>query len=163
MENKVIKLDLGCGRKKRDGFLGIDLVQFKDSRGENIVDYVFDIEHEPWPFEDNSVEEIQADNVLEHLDNLKYVLNQCHRVLKPGGVLIGMVPIAGSKNDFKDPTHRRHFNTQTFDYFTGRSEWNPGKPSHPRYADYGFLAWEYKRPLEVTDTDMINFILTPQK
>jgi len=158
-----VKLNIGSGRKRMNGFTNIDITQFIDGNGDKMVDIVMDIEKECLPFEDNSVSEIVIDNTLEHLDNLLFVLNECHRVLKDGGIFSGNVPVAGTEYDFKDPTHKRHFVKSTFEYFTGTNPAKPDRPGHPKYADYGYLPWN---KLEVTvhhDGLLIFFKLSPRK
>jgi len=44
------------------------------------------------PFRDAAADIILLSNVLEHLRDPALLLRECHRVLKPGGVLIGAVP-----------------------------------------------------------------------
>jgi SAM-dependent methyltransferase len=163
MENGI-KIDIGCGRNKPDGFIGIDIVQIIDGKNKKKVDIVMDIEKEALPFDDNSAIEIRAMNVLEHIADLKFVMNEFWRVLSPKGKFYGLVPIAGSNSDFKDPTHVRHFVKGTFDYFTGTNLAFPDQPSHPRYANYGFKPWNR---IEITETHegdhLIKFELTPRK
>ena len=54
------KLNIGCGLDKRPGYVNIDF-------SENLhPDLVWDLEHTPWPFEDDAVDEIVAFHVLEH-------------------------------------------------------------------------------------------------
>ena len=80
-----IKLDLGCGSVKRDGFVGIDL--------SSQADIQWDLR---WglPFPNNSIIEIRSDHCLEHLDlsMCAMVLKECNRVLIPGGILDFTVP-----------------------------------------------------------------------
>ena len=49
---------------------------------------------QPWPWDDDSADEIIADNALEHFDNreLTFFLSEALRVLKPGAALTGNVP-----------------------------------------------------------------------
>ena len=54
-----LKLNLGCGNNKYDGFLNVDKF------GEPDINW--DLEKFPWPWEDNSVDEIRIIHVLEHL------------------------------------------------------------------------------------------------
>jgi len=161
-EPKKVKLNIGSGRLLFPGFTNIDRTQIIDGNGKQIVDIVMNVEKEPLPFMVNSVDEILIDNVLEHLKELRYVLNECHRVLKEDGVLSGCVPMAGTDVDFGDPTHERHFNLKTFSYFCGQANWTEDKkPSHPKYADYGYLAWE---SLDLRhEGDLIHFKLRPRK
>jgi len=160
MENGI-KLDIGCGRMKPDGYIGIDCVQIIDGNGDKKVDVVMDIEKTSLPYISDTVDEIRAFNVLEHLANLRFVLNDCHRVLKKDGFLWGTVPLAGTEKDFQDPTHQRHFIKKTFLYFTGRNDAFPDQPSHPRYANYGYKPWD---EVEVrVDGQDIWFKLKPRK
>lgn len=160
----TIKIDLGCGRRKADGFIGIDKVQIVDGKGVSIVDVVMDVSKDPLPYEDGTVDEILADSVLEHVDNFLFVINECYRVLKPGGILRGTVPVCGSKSHWKDPTHQRCFIEETFSYFTGNVDWAEAHPSRPKYAEYGIKPWNLVEELRRTNNgEIIAFKMTPQK
>jgi len=155
------KLNLGCGRLTFPDFMNLDIMPFNDGKND-LVHIVIDIEKERLPYEDNSIEEIKADNVFEHLGNgFIFALNECHRVLKKDGKLIGCVPIAGTDLDFRDITHKRHFTRHSFDYICGTGLARKDRPSHPRYADYGVLPFNLIS-LETKD-NMINFVLSPRK
>jgi Ni,Fe-hydrogenase III small subunit len=113
-------LDLGCGSTPRRGMLGID-----KCGGANIL---------PWDLEmgipgDSLADVIVADNVLEHIDNLVPLLNDCHDALLPKGRMHIVVPNAkDAVAAWADPTHRRAFVVDTFTYFDA---------AHPRWAQYG--------------------------
>lgn len=78
-----MKLNLGCGDKKWDGFINVDL---------NNADVNCDIRKLPFP--DESAEEIHAIHVCEHFYVLEIfgVLKDWKRVLKPGGKLCIELP-----------------------------------------------------------------------
>ncbi len=57
----IYKLDLGCGPKKRAGYVGVDALPAPG------VDYVIDIETEPLPFPDGSVSHVFSSHCPEHL------------------------------------------------------------------------------------------------
>jgi len=156
-----LKIDIGCGRQPTKDCIGLDITQFIDNKGNKKVDIVRDAEKEGLPFCNSSAILIVANNVLEHISQLKFVLNECHRVLKEGGILQGDVPVAGSKIAFKDPTHVRFFNVHTFEYFCGSNEANPKAPNRPKYADYGFLPWNMVELKE--EDDLIYFKMSPRK
>ena len=63
-----LKLNLGCGNNKYDGFLNVDKF------GE--PDIKWDLEKFPWPWEDNSVDEIRIIHVLEHLGDCLQFFHQ---------------------------------------------------------------------------------------
>lgn len=163
MTDNLIKLNIGSGRQRVDGFTNIDMTQIIDGNNNKTVDIVMNIEKEPLPYQDDSVDEILIDNVLEHLVDLRFVMNECHRVLKKGCVMRGCVPMAGTDYDFKDPTHVRHFIPATFGYFCGESPVVEGRPAHPKYADYGYKSWIKNKVEVVHEGLLIDFELTPNK
>jgi len=83
--NYPIKLDLGCGSSKREGFIGIDL--------SSEADIQWDLT-QSLPFEDETVSVIRSDHFFEHIEqsDLIYLLKECKRVLVPGGILDFSVP-----------------------------------------------------------------------
>ena len=109
-------LNLGCGRKAREDAINVDLVP-----GEH-TDVVHDLDVLPWPFENDQFSEVLAFDVIEHLDRLVPVMEEIHRVMKPGGVVRITVPHFSSSNAFTDITHRHYFGRFSFDYFTGENE-----------------------------------------
>ncbi|EKD96165.1 MAG: hypothetical protein ACD_24C00159G0002 [uncultured bacterium] len=84
---KKIKLDLGCGGRKKNGFIGIDVILGPG------VDIEQNLEN-GIPFSDKSVAEIFSSHFLEHLSHqsVPYVIKECHRVLVPHGKLTIEVP-----------------------------------------------------------------------
>ena len=90
---------------------------------------------------------IVTDNLLEHITNLIPLLNDCHRALLPHGRMHIRVPNAerGATVAWADPTHKRAFVSETFDYFD---------VSNPRWQEYGqtygILPWRivYAREVE---------------
>lgn len=77
----LLKLNIGCGEDYIDDYINVDLY------AEQKVDARFDISKIPYP--DNSVDEIKAFRVIEHFNffQIKDILNEWYRVLKPGGKL----------------------------------------------------------------------------
>lgn len=78
-----MKLNIGCGETKLDGFINIDLEESVKP------DLVLDLRKQPFPYEKDSVELIQCIHNLEHIE-LKYwptILSEFFRVLKPEGKL----------------------------------------------------------------------------
>ena len=70
--SKLIKLNLGCGSDYRRGYINADRV-----RGR--VDVVLDLNVLPYPFSDNTVDEILLRHVLEHVDDLRKVMDELWR------------------------------------------------------------------------------------
>ena len=107
-----IKIDIGCGSKKRPGFIGIDFFESPD------IDICRDVEKQGLPFADSSVLETRCYHVLEHLNNPILVINEIYRVLIPNGLLELSVPIIVGPWALADLTHKNLFNQFTFlNYF----------------------------------------------
>ena len=138
----MVKLLLGAGKDRKDDWLTVDkLTHLKP-------DVAWDLTRAPWPWEKNSVERAEADNLIEHVgwgpdgeDLLMVFMNEAHRVIQPGGALWIRVP------DFKywpggalkDPTHRRYFISNSFDY------WNGEHQTYKVYgSSYGYKPWSIK-------------------
>ena len=133
MENNApLKLlDIGCGKRKLPGSVGIDIM--KDSQ----ADIVWDLNSFPWPIEDNSFDKISCSHILEHLQDVVKVMEEIHRVAKPGAKVDIEVPHFSDPGAFQDPTHRHYFTYFTFDYFTGN-------PMYPGYTPVRFSIEEKK-------------------
>jgi len=72
-----MKLNLGSGAERFDGFTNVDLYDETADIRADIVEL---------PFEDNSVDEIICYQVIEHVpyNKSQQVLDEMYRVLKPG-------------------------------------------------------------------------------
>lgn len=128
-----MKINLGCGKQKKYDFINVDI------SAKCNPDVVMDITQFPYPWE--NVQEIELDNLAEHIEPNMFikVINECHRVLVPGGTMWIRVPLLREDNlvaAFTDPTHINYFTEGTFDY------WDV---NHARYhtfgKDYGILPW----------------------
>jgi ubiquinone/menaquinone biosynthesis C-methylase UbiE len=119
-----MKLNLGCGSKNLPGYINVD-----HPRTATAKDVAHDLEKLPWPFEDNSADEILMQDALEHLTFPDEKINEVHRILKPGGVFWGGVPYAHSDGAVQALEHRWFFTEKSFDYLCeGRSGYVLGKP-----------------------------------
>lgn len=114
-ENTSLKiLDLGCGKQKRPGSIGVD---YSDRHS---ADVIHNLNVFPYPFNDDEFDEIYLDNVLEHLDDPMRVMEEVHRICKPGGCVKVIVPYFRSVWAFIDPTHKHFFTVDSFAYFDPR-------------------------------------------
>lgn len=132
---KYMKLNLGCGNKKIDGYTGVDFIKTAGT------DIVHNLNSLPYPFTDSSIEEIIVNNVLEHLDDLIAVMEELHRILKADGILKINVPYAKSDGAFKDPTHKHFFTEKTFQYFTDDYEYNYYSKARFEIKEIKFITW----------------------
>jgi predicted SAM-dependent methyltransferase len=96
-----MKLNLGSGQAKLEGYVNID------NRAEMDPDVVCDV-IEGLPYPDNSVEIVRAWDFLEHipLGKTVQVIEEIYRVLVPGGVFDSHTPDASrGQGAFQDPSH----------------------------------------------------------
>ena len=114
-EKSGIRLDIGCGQNKQEGFVGMDMEKYPG------VDIVHDCEVFPWPLPDESVLLSTASHLLEHINPHKGVfidfMNEVWRITKPGGEFAFVTPYAGSPGYWQDPTHVNPINRNTLAYF----------------------------------------------
>jgi SAM-dependent methyltransferase len=128
------KLDLGCGKRKLEGAVGIDISPDSDA------DVVHDLNRFPYPFPADEFDYVQADNVIEHLDDVVKVLDELHRITKNGAEIKVIVPFFRSHYAFIDPTHRHFFTVRSFDYFDPDKDFN-------RYYKYSRCTFRVRRVL----------------
>ena len=100
-----LRLNLGCGDKLLPGWLNVDSVP------DCNPDMVCNLEQFPWPWADNSVEEILLSHVLEHLgeerDVYLGIIKELYRVCCHGAKIQIMVPHPRHDHYLWDPTHVR--------------------------------------------------------
>jgi len=109
---KKVILNFGCGKTRIPNSTGVDRVKI-----DNYVDVVHDLDVIPYPFQDNSVDEIHFYHILEHLHEPIRKLEEIYRILKPVGILYLRVPHFSSMGAFTDLTHIRPFGYSSFDCF----------------------------------------------
>lgn len=104
-------LDVGCGRNKRPGAVGID------RNPRTAADLLCDLDRFPYPFRDSSFDELHAVHVIEHLSDVMRAMEEFHRLVRPGGRIRLVTPHYTDFSSFCDPTHRWHLNSFSFRYF----------------------------------------------
>lgn len=96
-----LRIDIGCGKNKVDGFVGVD--QF----AMDGVDVVCDLRGR-WPWKDGTVDEARCSHFLEHLTPPERIhfANELHRVLRKGGTCNIASPSWSHECAYGDPTHQ---------------------------------------------------------
>lgn len=118
-----MRLNLGCGADYRAGWINVDKNDVM--RCDVLADLSVKL-----PFPDEAADEIVANHLIEHLPDLVTFMNECHRVLVPGGKLYLEFPKADTDYFWQDPTHVRSYTANTFTiYFMGLT------------GMYGIRAW----------------------
>ncbi len=115
---KKIKLNLGCGFRRPGSPDGIQIINI-DSRAEVKPDMVLDIA-KGLPFDDNSADEVLANDFLEHLmpSDVIFVMEEIYRVLKNGGKFESLTPSSDGRGGAMDPMHRSFWNANSWLYYT---------------------------------------------
>jgi len=120
-------LDIGCGRSKTPGCIGIDRIALPE------VDIVHDLDQFPWPLADHQFSNIHANHFLEHAGHILETLAEIHRISIPGARLFVRVPHYASDNFHTDLTHKVAFGYRSFDHFSVN-----GKTLYDFYAPFKF-------------------------
>lgn len=158
-DTRPVKLDLACGQHPREGFKGVDLYT-----GDERVDLL----SFPWPWADNSVDEVHCSHFVEHIpmcyigdDGAAHLLSgpgrkdaffaffdELHRILKPGAIATIIVPYLRSERAFQDPTHRRFICENTFLYLNADWRKANGLDHYTGACDFAFAAGS---PVRIVD------------
>ena len=79
-----MKIDIGGGHNPQKGFANVDQILE--------ADYCLDLENDPLPFDDDSIEEAYSAHTFEHIANLRWVLHEIVRVCRDGAPVEIRVP-----------------------------------------------------------------------
>ncbi len=121
-----MKLNLGCGRKKMDGWTNVDYYCPE-------ADMKVDLFQFPWPWADSSVDAVATSNFLEHTENLIETISEVHRILKPNGLFWVIVPHGRGLSAYH-PFHKQYFSRSSFQVISQNAQsnkhiWRPyGRP-----------------------------------
>jgi SAM-dependent methyltransferase len=102
-----LKLNIGCGHTRLPGWVNCDQIAHSDA------DVVFDVQQR-WPFEDNTVTEVYASHVIEHLDHPQQFFDEAWRVLKPHASLWIRTPHGQCRDAWTDFGHKRPWFAESF-------------------------------------------------
>lgn len=139
-ENEVVRVDLGCGKRKQEGFFGIDRFPMPE------VDMLADIDL-GIPLQDNSVDMLFSSHFLEHARDLMFTMREIYRICKHGAQVCIIAPYNEQKLNIANPYHITIFNEHTPRFWTD----HPETPVDE--ADY---ADPVKRPWGLSKSDNSN-------
>lgn len=106
-----MKLHIGYGQDPKKWYINLDGIKLPG------VDIVHDLEIFPYPFKDNTFDEIYSAHVLEHMSDLGKVMEELTRIGKNGTEIKVIVPYFTNPWTWADYTHKRAFTTGSFNYF----------------------------------------------
>jgi SAM-dependent methyltransferase len=141
-----VRLNLGCGYNQWPGWVNVDAFDVCKP------DVVHNLEVTPFPWDDDSVDEIQARHIFEHLREWWPAFCECARILKPGGRLEIRTPHESSKSAM---TYRDHHHTFSHYSFFGAYGYDG------RQYSRGTNAWaesQTRVPLQI-----VNYFEVPHK
>ena len=154
-----MKLNMGCGQNKINGYLNID----KHSECE--PDLQFDLEKFPWPFKTNEVNEVLFNHSLEHIgadtNIFLNIMKELYRVCNNDAKIQINVPHPRHDNYINDPTHVRIITPQTFELFSKQNnilweEINASNSPLAKYLDIDFETIEINQVLEPEYIEKLN-------
>jgi len=141
-----ITIDLGAGNRPRNPLrtkqlFAIDAHVVSPSSSEFVKHMSCDVVLDPIPFDSQSIDVVCAFDFIEHIPRLLYMgrtarfpfialMNEIHRVLRPGGLLIAVTPAYPRDGAFVDPTHVNFITKNTVNYFADAN--------HAAQLGYGF-------------------------
>jgi SAM-dependent methyltransferase len=143
MPGAALRLDLGCGRVKAAGFVGLDRFPMPG------VDVVADLDRGSLPFADDSFDLILAFHSLEHVADLQSTMREVWRVGRPGAQVCIGAPYWAQGLNVANPYHKQVFNEHTPRFWTCAPT-APVDPAEfvrpPQGAMWGLAASDNSRP-----------------
>lgn len=110
-----MKVNLGCGDKILNGWVNLDKYDLYS------VDIIHDLEKFPYPFDDNTVDEIKLSHVLEHIghhpDTFNKIIKEIYRICKNNSIISISVPHPRHDYFLNDPTHVRPITVPLLDLY----------------------------------------------
>ena len=138
MDEKPVKLNLGCADRAIEGFLSVDIVP--------PADVIVDLRDFMWPWDNSSVECVVAHDIFEHLPDKRHTMNELWRVLKPGGRADICVPTAPGVGAWQDQTHASVWTAGDFEYYEKGNyarERFRGSEYYGVRADFRIVKWHW--------------------
>lgn len=136
-----MKLNMGCGLNKLDGYVNVDLFP------EGGPDVVCNLEETPWPWQTGSAAEVIFNHSLEHMGGdpqiFLAIMKELYRVCAGGATVRITAPHPRHDSFIIDPTHVRAITPNMFALFSKavNREWQVnGRPNTPLalYLDIDF-------------------------
>lgn len=111
----IRSLELGAGRNPMPGMTAH---HDRIAHSPHIA-FAHDLDALPWPWADGEWDLVVARDVMEHLRlDVADWLDECWRILAPGGRLLLRLPSPANPLSYRDPTHRRiNWHPETFHFW----------------------------------------------
>lgn len=112
------KLNLGCGRDIREGYINQDIFPFKG------VDDVFSFNEYKWKYKNNFFDEIRVWNCLFLCEDFVRFMSEIHRISKPHAKIFIQTQFFLSTESANYPYNYTQTNYNSFDIFLRDGEFN---------------------------------------
>lgn len=123
-------LDLGCGPfGKIDGSIGLDILNAPH------VDVVHDLDVYPYPFDDDTFDQIEMSHIIEHILQPSKAMDEIHRMSRPDALVRIVTPHYTSQLSYGDLTHYHHFGHVTFTHLCNSGKFRLER-SHIVFTDF---------------------------
>jgi SAM-dependent methyltransferase len=138
---RPVRVDLGCGRAKIPGFIGVDRFPLPG------VDIVADLDL-PLPFGDDSVDLVHAGHSLEHVHDLPKLIREIYRICRHGAQICIVAPYSQQCLNIANPYHKQVFNEHTPRFWTASAATpiDPADYEHPHAVPWGLLESDNSSP-----------------
>ena len=148
-------LNLGCGAHKQPGAIGAD------RNPASQADLLCDLDHMPYPFEDDRFDEVHLRHVIEHLADVVAVTAEVWRIARHGASVFVHTPHFSSIHSYTDPGHRQRLARGSFDQV--RKDLPHGRRIEPvrkeiRFHPDYFWSWPARLIYKITPNKYEKFL-----
>jgi len=145
----LVALDLGGAHNCPEGYVPVDIALSGEDVFETLAGY-----------EDGEVGVVRAVDFLEHVADSVALLNEIHRVLAHGGLLLSLTPSTDGRGAWMDPTHTAFYNENSWWYWTNAeySKYVPaikGRFQSSRCFTFFPSAWHFENRISYVCANMI--------
>lgn len=109
-----IRLNLGCANRPHPGYTNLDMQALP---GVDVV-YRIDPFYPKLPFPNDSVSELYANNIVEHIADTVALINEFGRVSVDGARWFILTPGYLDVNSWRDPGHLSHWEERVLEFWT---------------------------------------------
>jgi SAM-dependent methyltransferase len=106
-------LDIGCGRGKYPGAIGVDMSPA--SQADVLCDWTKTL-----PFADGTFDAVRMIHIIEEVDDIFRMLKEVHRVAKNGAIVTIVTPHYTDHASYCSPAHRWHLSSFSFWFFSDK-------------------------------------------
>ncbi|MDO8534620.1 MAG: methyltransferase domain-containing protein [Xanthobacteraceae bacterium] len=115
-----VRLNLGAGRDTLSGWVNVDQTALP---GIDVIADLNRCREVPLPFADASVDDLRMYHVIEHLTEPLPLMQELHRIAKPGAKITIRTPYGSNDDAWTDQTHVRAYFLDSWGFFSQPYQW----------------------------------------